>query len=172
MLIELDHLILNQLQAFSNPLLDRFFLEVTILGSTTFLILVALGFWIAEKKSIAFLLSFALLVNMLVINSLKEIVARPRPGESITAMGDSFPSGHTSSAFVAFSILSYFFKQKKKYLFGLASLVGVSRLWIGVHYPSDVLAGALIGYGIGWLILRYQKREIGLAIKIKKLFQK
>jgi undecaprenyl-diphosphatase len=68
----------------------------------------------------------------------------------------SFPSGHTASSFAAATVLSTFYPNAAPLVFTLAGLVGVSRVHLGHHFPSDVTAGALIGVGTGtftaWLL--------------------
>ncbi len=90
---------------------------------------------------------------------LKPLVARIRPCDVDSAVllliphpgGFSFPSGHTGASFAAASAL--FFSRNKfgVFAFVVAALIGFSRLYLYVHYPSDVLAGALIGIMLGWL---------------------
>jgi undecaprenyl-diphosphatase len=93
--------------------------------------------------------------------SIKTIISRERPFkaypdiEKLSEAGShSFPSGHTNEAFamaVAFSLLV----PKRKFvipLFIWASLVAYSRMALGVHYPSDVIGGMIIGSLIGWLV--------------------
>jgi membrane-associated phospholipid phosphatase len=95
-------------------------------------------------------------VNLLLTMVIKKIVKRPRPflGQiKISAVyypGEtSFPSGHTSSSFTTATALSQVYN--KWYIIAPAYLwagsVGYSRMYLGVHYPSDVAAGALIGTG-------------------------
>ncbi|MCM1091055.1 MAG: phosphatase PAP2 family protein [Butyrivibrio sp.] len=100
----------------------------------------------------------ALLLSLLVNNMiLKNLVARARPYDAIPALlplirkpgGFSFPSGHTASSFAAAGL---FVRNLPRGLgvplLLLAVLIGISRVYLGVHYPSDVIAGALSG----WLI--------------------
>lgn len=97
---------------------------------------------------------------------LKKVVDRPRPTEkysfiqpSIIETDPSFPSGHTTAAFSAATSLSL--TVRKWYVIVPAYLwagtVAYSRLHLGVHYPSDVLAGALIGAGSAWASYKVNK---------------
>lgn len=98
--------------------------------------------------------------------SMKYAINRPRPFETypdiqkMTSGGSpSFPSGHTSDAFSTATSLSLAFP--KWYViapsFVYASAVGYSRMDLGVHYPSDVLAGAIVGAGSAFLCYKLQK---------------
>lgn len=64
----------------------------------------------------------------------------------------SFPSTHVANSFSVAFFLSFYFPKARALFLGVAALVGVSRIYLGVHYPSDVLGGALIGMGISWTI--------------------
>lgn len=99
---------------------------------------------------------------------LKHLVARPRPWLTVDGLqflvveGDpnSFPSGHTCAAFAA---AGAWYKALPKRWMGftalaLAALMGFSRLYVGVHFPSDVLAGALVGLFSAWLARRLGQR--------------
>lgn len=68
--------------------------------------------------------------------------------------GPSFPSNHTANAFFVWGILPLRNKWLKYLLLGLALFIGYSRVYCGVHYPSDVLGGALLGLGWAWIAYR------------------
>ncbi|GAO43720.1 phosphatase PAP2 family protein [Flavihumibacter petaseus] len=103
-------------------------------------------------------------VSSLFTTVLKHTVNRTRPSKDYPGLiipessggSPSFPSGHTSQAFSTATAL--FIAYPKWYVgvpaFGWASLVGYSRMYLGVHYPSDVAAGALLGAGSAWLTLK------------------
>lgn len=122
-------------------------------------------------------MSLAMVLNTGTTFMLKRVIHRPRPAASypdIQALENeraySFPSGHTSNAFVAATSLSL--QMPKWYVivpsYAWAAAVGYSRMHLGVHYPSDVLGGALLGAGSAlatykvnqWLKRRYVKAYV------------
>ena len=70
----------------------------------------------------------------------------------------SFPSGHAVVVFAAVTALVYLYGRKARPLYFLAALVGISRVYVGAHFPSDVIGGALIGSGISWGALEIWRR--------------
>ena len=72
----------------------------------------------------------------------------------------SMPSNHASNMFALATIISYFYSNQKWNIYFLAIIISFSRLYVGVHYPLDVITGSLIGYTISWII-------ITLWVKIK-----
>jgi undecaprenyl-diphosphatase len=71
--------------------------------------------------------------------------------------GYSFPSGHANTVFVAATILGRKDKLWKPFLWALAVVVSFSRIYIGVHWPLDVIVGAVLGWLTGKIVLRYEK---------------
>ena len=140
-------------------------------------ILIALIFIAVKKYRIAGIsMLAALLINLLISNViLKQLIARVRPCDINTAVelliprptDYSFPSGHTSSSFAAAIII--FCRNKRIGIFALvlASVLAFSRLYLYVHYPSDVIAGIIIGITAG-LVTRILVIKIADKINNKK----
>lgn len=95
---------------------------------------------------------------------LKEIISRPRPINSLMRILPpatySFPSGHTVSAFALAVFLSLVLPRYKYIFLTMALLSGFARIYVGVHYPSDVAAGALVGGLIAYLFYRLLRRRL------------
>ena len=107
-------------------------------------------------------LFFALASSALVAELMKRFVGRPRPsildGAIIVghqSSGFSFPSSHTLSAFAGFVILASFFPKWRVPFFLLAILIAFSRIYLGHHFPLDVVAGGLLGWGVGAIIILF-----------------
>lgn len=121
----------------------------------------------AHMRRAGVLCAAALAVNALLTEALKGTVGRRRPVEKLgddrvriigerMADGRSFPSGHTSTAFAWARILSHFYPKSALLFYGTAGSVGIGRVRLGAHYPSDVAAGALTGFLAGQLVLDHQ----------------
>ena len=76
----------------------------------------------------------------------------------------SFPSNHASNSFVFATVLSYFYDRNRVFLYILASTIAFSRVYVGVHYPLDIIFGSIIGYVISWTIL-----SLWVIIKMREL---
>ena len=143
--------------------------SVAPIGLGAPLIVTSLGFIQNDKslKNKGYYLGATLLTSAVLTTTLKFAIDRDRPFvtypdiQKLTGAGSpSFPSGHTSEAFATATSLSLAFP--KWYViapsFLWASAAGYSRMHLGVHYPSDVLVGALIGSGSAWLCHELNKR--------------
>lgn len=104
---------------------------------------------------------------------LKPMFGRIRPSHAIAEQINlllgkgglySFPSNHAANSFMLASILGYFFDRIKISLFILAGIISFSRIYVGVHYPGDVIFGALYGYLVAWTVL-----SLWVMIKMREL---
>ncbi len=102
---------------------------------------------------------------------IKKLVLRPRPYLVISQLellvaqesSTSFPSGHSASSFVCAYMLARMFGKKGAWAYLPASLIALSRIYVGVHYPSDVLAGVALGTLIGVVIYPLLRAHVGSA---------
>lgn len=153
------------------PWLDNFMIAVSWLGNNGLVWCVIAVFLLARPKTrgSGLVCVFALLLSLLLCNLLlKNWVARLRPYEVLAWLQPlialpadfSFPSGHASSSFAAATALALSGINKKYTIpaFVLAVLIALSRLYVGVHYPSDVLAGMLTGLTCGFLAMAIMRR--------------
>lgn len=159
-----DNFIYKYISIIISPKMTLFFKLMTELGSSTAIILICIGSFVFIKNKIyAKLMALNLVIVTLLNLLIKNIVSRPRPTgfRLIDESGYSFPSGHSmaSMAFYGFIIYLVFKFVKNKYvkwtliclLSLLIVLIGVSRIYLGVHYASDVIAGFSIS--VFYLIL-------------------
>ncbi|MEF9951104.1 MAG: phosphatase PAP2 family protein [Clostridium sp.] len=147
--------IIRFIQGFSSPFLDLVFEIITACGEGILIIGVLSSIYWAINKEFGEYIGFAYFTSMLVNNFIKDIFKAPRPigQEGVvslrteTATGYSFPSGHSQGASTFYSALSIGLKQRWFYIFTgvLIGLIGLSRLYLGVHYPKDVIVGILLG---------------------------
>lgn len=133
-------------------------------------------FWIAcaavclilpKLRRVGSTMAVSMLLNMLVTNLfLKNVVARTRPYLAVEGlhsivgaqMDYSFPSGHTACSFAAAVVIFLLCPRRVGVpALGLAVLISLSRLYVGVHFPTDVLGGALVGTAAAFLALRICK---------------
>ena len=147
--------VIRYLQSFSSPFMDMFAQGITMLGEDTlFILLAVILIWCVDKK-FGYKFGFVALTSALVNITLKNIFKSPRPvgQEGIrslrleTADGYSFPSGHSQFAATSWTTLALHLRKRWFSILAgvLIVLVGLSRLYLGVHWPVDVVFGIAIG---------------------------
>ncbi len=165
-LIEADLRIVSLIQLFRVPSLDRAMILITYLGNWQ-VVLVGSALFIAylavlRRWSWIAALCISVLGAQLVVWAVKSLFQRPRPDLTnalVPAHGPSFPSGHAFVAFAFYGLLAWFAIEAStsrwlKAVIGMVALVvvailGFSRIYVGVHWPSDVLASYALG--AAWL---------------------
>lgn len=153
--MEFELNIIRAIQSIANPFLDGLFQFITMFGEEAILIpLIAVIYWAFNKKMGEYI-AYASLTSVLVNGAIKDIFKAKRPiGEPgirslrvETATGYSFPSGHTQGTASFWSAIAIYLKNNYMYAISalIIILVAISRLYLGVHYPKDVLFGAIFG---------------------------
>ncbi|TBR57755.1 phosphoesterase [Westiellopsis prolifica IICB1] len=178
----LDEVILLTIQKVHTPLLNRIMLSITFLGDPLFLLLLCLGLGTrsaynqrhGEATSLGIAAVGAIGLNIL----LKELFCRARPAlwDHLVNVGHySFPSGHAMVSMVIYGFIGYTlakqFPQHQRLIFastaGLISAIGLTRLYLGVHWPTDVLVG--YAAGLVWLVVCFKIVNQG-SIKLKNAY--
>lgn len=145
-------------------LLDVLMRIVTQLGSLPVIVSLALLCLFSSRPTFINAgrsLAVVLLCSQVIVHFLKWLTSRPRPFTDLdniicgrtSAPGFSFPSGHSCAAFAVAITLSSFLPAAAALLICLAVLVGISRIYLGTHYPSDVLVGFIIASGVYWIYI-------------------
>jgi undecaprenyl-diphosphatase len=112
-------------------------------------------------------LAVGIVIGGLILLPVKVFLPRARPSLVVQGAraldiegGGSFPSGHSKNAFTAFAILGSRWRRLRLPLGLLACLIAVSRVYVGVHWPLDVIVGSIVGWAIGLLTIRYETKII------------
>lgn len=176
----IDQSIYNFFYNFSSSQATVIFLIITFLASKEFIILMCLIFilisLIKRKYQTSFLIILNIVISLLLNQTFKAIISRERPFELmiVNESGYSFPSGHSMTALIFYGYFIYLtwksnLKKISKILITILNiililLVGISRIYLGVHYPTDVIGAYFLG--LFYLILyinitnNYIKRKI------------
>jgi undecaprenyl-diphosphatase len=157
--------------------LDPVFIGLSVVGYAGLV-------WVALAAAVAFFRGRPLLPAMaftaacvwsadLLALAFKSATGRPRPYEALpqvdplmgATVGQSLPSGHAATSFAAAVLLTSLWPRAWPGFFLLATAIAFSRVYVGVHYPSDVLAGAALGavVGLAWVAALRLPRMIGAA---------
>lgn len=147
---------------------------MTLFGNLYFLLPIALIYlYTVDKTNFRrnfIILISAVLLGGLIVKIIKETVERPRPLKEMEPLllagkvkihnlfyahrENSFPSGHTQAAFGTATALICLYRKHVFYLILIAALMGLSRIYVGVHFPVDVICGAILGIATSLLVYR------------------
>ncbi|MGZ4932629.1 MAG: phosphatase PAP2 family protein [Halobacteriota archaeon] len=153
---DIDTDVLHFMSGINNETANQFFTYFTFTGGISFMLLTIIALYLggARKEALVFAVVFGL--TTAVTLGLKDVLYRPRPYAVAPSQeyDSSFPSIHTTDAFALATTISSYHRRFSVIMFAWAVLVGFSRLYLGVHYLTDVLAGALIGTVISLVVTR------------------
>ena len=169
--------LLDWIQTLRNPALDGFFSNITHVGGVVWIVWALVLLCVPKTRKAGVILSFALLADLILCNGLlKPLVGRTRPydvNDTIALIvakekDFSFPSGHTAICFAGTTAI-YLAKQIKMghIALGIAILVAISRMYLYMHYPTDVLGGMVVGVIAGFLGYTFSM-EILRKVKVSK----
>lgn len=136
--------------------LDRFMWLVTQLGNMLAAFIVAFFLFILNYRRLTIVIIFGTLTLWLLVEIIKAVSERDRPFLTLDQArvigwrekGDSFPSGHTAQIFFLMTLLVHHFQSgmvETVALYAIAALVGFTRIYLGAHYPRDIIAGIVLG---------------------------
>jgi len=176
-IMQLDFTSLQAIQAAISPAMTWLMLAATFLGSPVFWVGVAAVIYWRGRENESFFLMNLILFTAVIVGALKFVFARPRPTREFfkvlayDRLGQyGFPSGHSALITGAFSHFYGIIKRKAKIGFViLIALVAFSRLYLGMHFPSDVLAGIALGLAIGKINLLARNKLFHRNFKPSKL---
>ncbi|WHH60282.1 phosphatase PAP2 family protein [Petroclostridium sp. X23] len=144
-------------------LFDKIMPVITHLGSAAVTISFALLIIILSKGSITgpgWEIAASLTASHIIVQIMKKIINRLRPHQVLNDVNTfdirlysySFPSGHTTAAFSIAGSIAFLFPGFTVLALSAAGLVGISRMYLGVHYPTDVLIGTLLGFASAFYV--------------------
>jgi len=155
---------LDSIVGLRQPLLDHVMLAISE-GGRRGLVWIVIATVVAlarpDRLGGVWQLVLGLLISFTLVDAvLKPAIARDRPFvaapgiqlSSAPPSSFSFPSGHASMAFAGAFVVGRLWRRGRPLLWVLAFLIALSRVYLGVHFPLDVIAGALLGVGIGWVV--------------------
>lgn len=137
---------------------------VSKIGDGYLYVVAALLLWWLEPvygAQFALLLLMAFAIELPVYLVCKNTVRRNRPADAISGFDSflkpsdkfSFPSGHTAAAFLFATLVAFYYPGFAAISYAVATMIGASRVLLGVHFPSDILAGVVLGGASAWLAL-------------------
>lgn len=174
----LDNFIYERI--YFHPILTMFFKLITFLGDAITIVLVLLALIIYQRKrnKTKEIITFSIfsLISFIIMLSLKALFKRERPNimQLIEITGFSFPSGHAYFSMLIYGYLAYLIYQEKnkKYrkrkitvLITLITCIGISRIYLGVHYLTDIIFGYSLGLLTLILFMYFKEKYLKIPLK-------
>lgn len=156
-IIDTDHKLFHSIYDHHTKFGDAFFPVVNYFGNGEFDYALNLAYFtFGNETDIKFarINTLSLIATGLIVLGIKRAAHRKRPTYNNY---NSFPSGHTAYAFAMATLWSARYSKLRIPLYLLAASTAIARIYLGKHYPSDVLVGAVIGFAIPTLFLKHQK---------------
>jgi undecaprenyl-diphosphatase len=166
---------------FSNPIFDMFSIAFSIAFSSISLLALLMVLYFIKRDKRYFVTIFAIIITVIVVQAMKAAFHRPRPMLNYVFMPPidmlvySFPSGHAALSFVIMTLFAHYSPKHRYWAVAVAILAAFSRIYLGAHYLSDVIAGASLGTIISLIIIRYKDKvysfESWLNVKYQSLIK-
>lgn len=164
----------------SHRYLDKIMFRATNLGGaifSTLLVLILILIGSSNIKLMGFELLTTLTISQIIVHSLKMLMSRERPYnifEHLNTFGIdlkdySFPSGHTTAAISMATTITLNIPRLSLIVFALAVIVGISRIYLAVHYPTDVATGIIIGFSTAIIVHYFLQDFIYNLVKFMNL---
>lgn len=174
----IDSSFYNFIISFKSKYTTLFFKGITFLSSVLFMVVVSILLLLVKKIKYRKLMLINIILDVILNTCLKYIFRRERPRDIMMVIenGFSFPSGHTMLATIFYGFIIYLiYKSDKSRKFKYVSiillsllilLIGISRIYLGVHYTTDVLGGYLISISYLMIFIYYIEKK-NLLVKMK-----
>ena len=166
----IDNLLYNNIMSVRSTLLDFFFINITKLCNPLFITIASILLLLILRKDNRMFFGINTILTIITNQVIKRLIRRPRPNHIrlIKEGGFSYPSGHAMISIALYGFLIYLVmkKVKNKYLkislltllIFIILLVGISRVYLGVHYPTDIISGYLLSISIIITVKNYYKK--------------
>lgn len=179
----IDNLLYNNIMSVRSTLLDFFFINITKLCNPLFIMIASILLLLILRKDNRMFFGINTIATIITNQVIKRLIRRPRPNHIrlIKEGGFSYPSGHAMISIALYGFLIYLVmkKVKNKYLkislltllIFIILLVGISRIYLGVHYPTDIISGYLLSISIIITVKNYYKKFLGGIKNVKNGFE-
>ena len=179
----IDNLLYNNIMSVRSTLLDFFFINITKLCNPLFITISTILLLLILRKDNRMFFGINTILTIITNQVIKRLIRRPRPNHIrlIKEGGFSYPSGHAMISLALYGFLIYLVmkKIKNKYLkislitllIFIILLVGISRVYLGVHYPTDIISGYLLSISIIITVKNYYKKFLGGIKNVKNGFE-